>query len=41
MPQLLKHYMVNRDNGEYIIDTPYGYVFPKLPVAHTQAQKYV
>ena len=38
MPQLLKHYMVNRDNGEYIIDTPYGYVFPKLPeleIVHT------
>jgi hypothetical protein len=30
--------MVNRDNGEYIIDTPHGYVFPKLPeleIVHT------
>ena len=38
MPQLLKHYMVNRDNGEYIIDTPHGYVYPKLPeleIVHT------
>jgi hypothetical protein len=30
--------MINRDNGEYIIDTPHGYVFPKLPelqIVHT------
>jgi hypothetical protein len=31
MPQLLKHYMVNRDNLEYIIDEPYGYMYPQLP----------
>ena len=38
MSHLLKHYMVNRDNGQYIIDTPHGYVYPKLPeleIVHT------
>ena len=38
MPQLLKHYMINRDNGEYILNVPHGYVFPKLPelqIVHT------
>lgn len=38
MPHLLKHYMINRDNGQYIIDTPHGYVYPKLPeleIVHT------
>lgn len=31
MPQLLKHYMINRDNGQYIIDEPHGYVYPQIP----------
>ena len=35
MSHLLKHYMVNRDNGQYIIDTPHGYVYPKLPELET------
>jgi len=38
MSHLLKHYMVNRDNGQYIIDTLHGYVYPKLPeleIVHT------
>jgi hypothetical protein len=38
MSQLLKHYMINRDNGEYILNVPHGYVFPKLPeleIVHT------
>jgi hypothetical protein len=30
--------MINRDNGEYILNVPHGYVFPKLPelqIVHT------
>ena len=30
MSQLIKHYFINRDTGEWVIDTPHGYMVPNL-----------
>lgn len=30
MSQLIKHYFINRDTGEWVIDTPHGYMMPNL-----------
>lgn len=30
MSQLIKHYFINRDTGEWVIDAPHGYIVPNL-----------